>query len=229
MLASIGIALTPTILCAMVGMVVLAALDQSPELARRKRTRSLLLCILIVSFTVLCFILLKIRPGRPAMGLLAISALAFMTPAYLRLRNPDKYRKDDRSPWLWRLRTHIPHRSASNYLSRLEKLEQKLKLRPLDPILNLQALELALRCNENNRALFHCHVLDEVLSSGSAHEHVLRNQIFILSHRQRRHEDAENVIQRLEKLYPVEYRHDEPPRREGSSTSSGENESGQSL
>ncbi len=230
MVTSVGLALTATFCCAMVGMLVLTALDHDPGLARKKKTRSVLLCILLVSFTILCLILARLRPGLPVLLVLAISALIFMTPAYLRLRNPDRYHKDDRSPWLWRWRTYIPQRSASNYLRRLDKVGRELKTRPLDPILNLRALELALRCNENNRALYHCHLLDEILLPGSAHEHVLHTQVFILSHRQRRTEDAENVLQRLESLYPVDYRHDFPPRsEEPSARSGGDSDSSQAL
>ena len=222
MLTSTGLAMTPTFFCAMVGMLVLTALDQNPDLARNKKTRTILLCILGASFSLLCLLLLRLKPALPVMLVLAISALLFQIPAYLRLRHPERYRKDDRSPWIWRWRTYIPQRSPGTYLKMLKRTHHSLEKRPLDPILHLKAMELAVRCNENNRALYHCHVLDEVLSPGTAHEHVLRCQVYLLSHRQRRHEDAEHVLQRIESLYPVEMPHDTPPRREESSTPFGD-------
>lgn len=222
MLTSTGLAMTPTFFCAMVGMLVLTALDQNPDLARNKKTRTILLCVLGVSFSLLCLLLLRLKPALPILLALAFSALLFQIPAYLRLRYPERYRKDDRSPWLWRWRSHIPQRNPGTYLKMLERTHRLLERNSLDPILHLKAMELALRCNENNRALYHCHVLDEVLSPGTAHEHVLRCQVYLLSHRQRRHEDAEQVLQRLEMLYPVRMPHDTPPQKEESSASSGE-------
>ena len=225
MLTSAGLALTPTFFCAMVGMLVLTALEQNPDLARNRKTRSILLFILGASFAILCLLLLRLRPMLPVMLILSLGALLFQIPACLRLRYPDQYRKDDRSPWLWRWRSRIPRRSPTSYLRSLDRVHRSLENRPLDAILHLKAMELALRCNENNRALYHCHVLDEVLSPGTAHEHTLRCQIYLLSHRQRRYEDAEGVLQRLESLYPVDYPHDLPPLREESSTSSGDSDS----
>jgi hypothetical protein len=225
MLTSTGLAMTPTFFCAMVGMLVLTALDQNPDLARNKKTRTILFCVLGVSFSLLCLLLLRLKPALPIMITLAAAAFLFQVPAYLRLRYPDRYRQNDRSPWMWRIRSHVSNGSPGGYLRKLERIQQSLRRRPLDPILHLKAMELALRCNENNRALYHCHVLDEVLSTGTAHEHVLRCQIYLLSHRQRRHEDAENVLQRLESLYPTDFPHDLPPQREESSASSGDGDS----
>ena len=114
MLTSAGLALTPTFFCAMVGMLVLTALEQNPDLARNRKTRSILLFILGASFAILCLLLLRLRPMLPVMLILSLGALLFQIPAYLRLRYPDQYRKDDRSPWLWRWRSRIRWRGRAS-------------------------------------------------------------------------------------------------------------------
>ena len=91
MLTSTGLAMTPTFFCAMVGMLVLTALDQNPDLARNKKTRTILLCVLGASFSLLCLLLLRLKPALPILLTLAFSALLFQIPAYLRLRHPDLY------------------------------------------------------------------------------------------------------------------------------------------
>ena len=65
-----------------------------------------------------------------------------------------------------------------------------------------KAMELALITNENSRALYHAHLLDEILPQGSAHAHVLWSTGEILVNRQRRPADAISVVRRLGTLYP---------------------------
>ena len=225
MLPSVGLALTASLVCSMVGMLALMALDYDPELARKKNSRSFILSGLIAIFAVLCLILFRLRPPLPIFGLFSLGTLMFMWPAFRRLNNPDSRMSRDRSPWLWRWRTRLNNRRPESCLRKLEKIERQFAAAPLDPILHLKALELSLACNENTRALYHCHVLDEILDRGSAHEHTLRAQLFIMSHRQRRNEDAEKVLKRIDSLYPIDFQHDLPPRREETSTPGSDQDS----
>jgi hypothetical protein len=69
-------------------------------------------------------------------------------------------------------------------------------------MLRLRAMELALAANENSRALYHAHLLDEILPQGEAHAHVLWTTAQVIAIRQRRPADAMAVLNRFEKLYP---------------------------
>ncbi|MGE4631998.1 MAG: hypothetical protein AAEJ47_03065 [Planctomycetota bacterium] len=85
MIASVGIALTPTFLCAMTGMALLVILDAAPTLGHKRSARAMLLGVLIISFSILCAILLHLRIGPLAMLTLATSAMLFLLPATLRI------------------------------------------------------------------------------------------------------------------------------------------------
>ena len=109
----------------------------------------------------------------------------------------------DDSPFLWQVRSSIRRGNARNYQTRLEAIEKRLQTRSMDPILRLKALNLALAAHENSRALYHAHLLDEILPLGSAHAEVLWKTIQIMALRQRRPADAIPVLKRFEHLYPA--------------------------
>ncbi len=202
LLASIGIALTPTFLCAMTGMALLVILDADSTLGRKRSTRAFLLAVLISSFAFLCAFLLQL-PIHPLVKLiLAIGAMLFLLPATFQIALRAKAEQVDRSPLLWRWRCRPGRGGTRQHLMKLDQLEMKLRKQPMDAILHLQALELALVANENSRALYHAHLLDEILPVGSAHAHVLWTTSEILVTRQRRPGDAIPVLRRLDTLYP---------------------------
>lgn len=202
MIASIGIALTPTFLCAMTGMALLVILDAAPTLGHKRSARAMLLGVLIISFSILCAILLHLRIGPLAMLTLATSAMLFLLPATLRIAIRAREGHHDSSPWLWRWRSRPGRGGFRQHHQKLLQVEKKLRQRPLDAILRLKAMELALITNENSRALYHAHLLDEILPQGSAHAHVLWSTGEILVNRQRRPADAISVVRRLGTLYP---------------------------
>ena len=74
----------------------------------------------------------------------------------------------------------------------------------MEPILQLKALELALAAKDDSMALYHAHLLDEILSPGEAHAHVLWTIARIISVPQKRPEDALSVLRRIEQLYPAQ-------------------------
>ncbi len=203
MLATIGLALTPTFLCAMVGMALLLCIDSSPNLTKTRSGRWLLLCVLISTFASLCAILLFLRIPLAATAVLAGSALLFLLPPLLRIALMTHQAEADESPFLWQVRSSIRRGSARNYQTRLEVIEKRLQTRSMDPILRLKALNLALAANENSRALYHAHLLDEILPLGSAHAEVLWKTIQIMALRQRRPADAIPALKRFEQLYPA--------------------------
>lgn len=202
MLASIGLALTPALLCSMVGMALFLVLDADPGLCRRRTTRGLLLSILIGSFAFLCAILLYLRVPLPILIVLAGSALLFHLPAILRIASQAQEPVPDESPLLWRWRSSVRWGSTRKLLGKLQRLEKQMREDPLNPILRLKAMEVALAANENSRALYHAHILDEILPQGEAHAHVLWTTAQVIAVRQRRPADAMAVLNRFEKLYP---------------------------
>jgi len=202
LIASIGIALTPTFLCAMTGMALLVILDAVPTLGQKRSARAILLGVLIISFSILCAILLQLRIHPLVMLTLATSAMLFMLPATLRIALRAREGHNDPRPGLGRWRSRPRRGGVRQQHQRLNQVEKKLLDRPMDAILRLRAMELALAANENSRALYHAHLLDEILPRGSAHAHVLRSTCEILVKRQRRPADAICTLGRLEKLYP---------------------------
>lgn len=202
MLGSLGFALTPTFLCAMTGMALLVILDADPSLGRRRTTRFLLLSTLIIAFTFLCVILIQL-PIQPLGKLvLATGAMLFLLPATFQLTRRAKEGQIDKSPLLWHWRCRPWWREARQCLLKLDQLEIKLKKRPLHAILRLKAMETALLAGEDLRALYHAHILDEILPMGSAHAHVLSTTSEILAKNQERSADAIPVLRRLDALYP---------------------------
>ena len=202
LIASIGIALTPTFLCAMTGMALLVILDAVPTLGYKRSARAILLGVLIISFSILCAILLQLRMQPLVMLTLATSAMLFMLPATLRIALRAREGPNDTSPWLWRWRSRPGRGGVQQQHQRLNQVEKKLLDQPMDAILRLRAMELALAVNENSRALYHAHLLDEILPQGSAHAHVLRSTCEIMVKKQHRPADAICTLGRLEKLYP---------------------------
>ncbi len=203
MLASITLALTPTFLCAMTAMALLVILDTKPTLGQKRSTRAIFLFILTISFALLCAILLQL-PIHPLVKVtLATAAMFFSLPATLKIAMRAREEPHDSSPLLWRWRSRPGWGGTRQHLMNLGLLEEKLRLQPLDAILNLKAMELALAAHANSRALYHARLLDEILPEGSAHAHVLWVTSEILVHRQRRPADAISVLRRLEKLYPT--------------------------
>jgi len=202
LLASIGLALTPTLLCAMIGMALFLILEADPGLCRRRTTRGVLLAALIGSFAFLCAILLYLRVPLPILIVLAGSALLFHLPAILRIASHAQEPIPDESPLLWRWRSSVGWGTARQHLGKLQRLEKKIREDPMNPMLRLRAMELALAANENSKALYHAHLLDEILPQGAAHAHVLWTTAQVIAIRQRRPADAMSVLNRFEKLYP---------------------------
>lgn len=204
MLASIGLALTPTLLCAMIGLALFLVLEADPGLCRRRTPRGVFLSALIGSFAFLCSILLYLRVPLPAMIVLAGSALLFHLPAILRVASQAQEPIPDESPLLWRWRSSVGWGNPRKLLGKLQRLEKKLRKDPMNPMLRLRAMELALAANENSRALYHAHMLDEILPQGEAHAHVLWTTAQVIAIRQRRPADAMGVLNRFENLYPAQ-------------------------
>jgi len=204
LLASIGLALTPTLLCAMFGMVVLLILDTAPGLVRNRGIIGLFLAAIIGSFALLCSILLYLK--IPFLVTLALggSALLFLLPATFRIAARDGQKHLDMSPFLWRWRSAAGSGSPEKMRARLAEVQRQLRSKPMDPILQLKALELALAAKDDSMALYHAHLLDEILSPGEAHAHVLWTIARIISVTQKRPEDALSVLRRFEELYPAQ-------------------------
>ena len=194
----------------MTGTGLLVILDADPSLGRRRATRAILLTSLMVSFGFLCTILLQI-PIQPLVKLtLALAAMLFLLPATFQLALRAGEGRTDRSPFLWHWRSSQWRRDTRWCLRKLDQLEQKLKKQPMNAILRLSAMETALIANENSRALYHAHLLDEILLEGSAHAHVLRTTVEIMTSRQCRPDDANPVQRRLDHLYPEQRPHNIP-------------------
>ena len=132
-----------------------------------------------------------------------LDAMLFLLTATFQIALRAKEEQVDKSPFLWRWRSRPWRKGTRQCLLKLDQLEQKLKKQPMDAILRLRAMETALVANENSRALYHAHLLDEILSQGSAHAHVLWTTGELLALRQQRQGDAIAVLRRLDNLYPA--------------------------
>ncbi|MDE0960251.1 MAG: hypothetical protein OSB09_05670 [Planctomycetota bacterium] len=204
MLASIGLALTPTLLCAMFGMVILLILDGEPRLARHRSVMGLFLTAIIGSFALLCSILLYLKIPMLVTLIMGGTALLFLLPATFRIAARDGQKHLDASPLLWRWRSAPGSGPPDQMRTRLDAVQRQLVLKPMDPILHLKAMELALAARDDSLALYHAHLLDEILSSGEAHAHVLWTIARVIAVQQQRPEDALCVLRRFEQLYPAQ-------------------------
>lgn len=207
---SIGPALGPIVACALLGALLHLILAHGNTSRSMSYLRPLLLCVIFISFTTSCALLVQRDITLPVVAASAVLILLSFLPALLQLigdqRNSPPLLQSmglrPRSPWGWRWRCRMVLGNEEVSRERLHRKETALKHRPIDAMLRLEVMELSLYLGELDLALYHAHTLDEMLPAGDAHAHCLWRQAHILAERQLQLADAQPVLNRLVKMYP---------------------------
>ncbi|HIA28668.1 MAG TPA: hypothetical protein EYN79_11260 [Planctomycetes bacterium] len=211
---SIGPALGPTVLCALLGAALHLVLSQKSGVVDRPFLRPIFLCTIFLAFTTSCALLVEREVALPVVGACTILILLSFLPALVQLLGDQEVRAPllksmglrHRSPWGWRWRCRMVLGSEEACRGRLEKKTLALTARPIDAMLRLEVMELCLFLGELELALYHAHVLDEMLPTGDAHAHCLWRQAHILAERQLLLAEAQPVLNRLVTTYPEDSR-----------------------